>query len=71
MRKCFVRYGVSIVLILLFIVVPFLIFAQVGDPGDDPDVPIDGGLSILIAAGVGYGVKKIRDERKKRTTHLQ
>jgi hypothetical protein len=29
-------------------------------------VPIDGGLSLLIAAGVGYGVKKIRDERKKK-----
>jgi len=68
MRKCFVRYGVSIVLILLFTVVPFLIFAQIGDPGavgPDPDVPIDGGLSILIAAGVGYGIKKLRDERKK------
>ena len=29
------------------------------------DTPIDGGLSLLIAAGVGYGIKKVRDERKK------
>ena len=29
------------------------------------DTPIDGGLSLLIAAGVGYGLKKVRDERKK------
>lgn len=37
------------------------------DPGGSPDaaVPIDGGLSVLIAAGVGYGIKKIRDERKR------
>ena len=42
---------------------PVLVHAQ--DPGTGPDVPIDGGLSLLIAAGVGYGVKKIKDERKK------
>ena len=35
--------------------------------GDDPDttVPIDGGASILVAAGVAYGIKKIRDKRKQ------
>ncbi len=34
-------------------------------PPDNPDAPIDGGLSLLLAAGVGYGVKKVRDNRKK------
>ena len=29
-----------------------------------PSAPIDGGLSLLIAGGVGYGVKKIREKRK-------
>jgi hypothetical protein len=29
------------------------------------DVPLDGGISLLAAAGVGYGVKKVA-ERKKR-----
>jgi hypothetical protein len=29
-------------------------------------VPIDGGVSLLAAAGVGYGIKKYRDSRKKR-----
>lgn len=32
------------------------------DP-DDPDVPIDGGIGLLLAAGAGYGLKKIRDRR--------
>jgi len=32
-------------------------------PGS-PSVPIDGGLSILLAAGVGLGVKKARDSYK-------
>jgi hypothetical protein len=35
-----------------------------GGPGD-PDVPIDGGISLLIAAGIGYGLKKKRDDAKK------
>ena len=46
---------------------PSLVFAQ-GDPGGDPDVtvPVDGGLSILAAAGVAYGAKKIKEYRKKK-----
>ena len=41
-----------------------------GDTGEggnpDGSVPIDGGLSVVIAAGVGYGVKKLRDFNRKR-----
>lgn len=35
--------------------------------GFDPDneVPIDGGASLLIAAGVAYGVKKIYNKKGK------
>lgn len=46
---------------------PVLVHAQTlpPGPGDDPDVPVDGGLSLLLAAGIGYGIKKIQDERKK------
>ena len=29
------------------------------------DVPLDGGLSLLLAAGVGYGVKRARSKAKK------
>ena len=29
------------------------------------DVPLDGGLSLLLAAGVGYGVKRARSKSKK------
>jgi hypothetical protein len=34
-------------------------------PPDDPGAPIDGGLSLLLAAGAVYGVKKYRDGKKK------
>jgi hypothetical protein len=38
--------------------------SYVPDNGGDPDVPIDGGVGILIAAGVGLGLKK-KLKRKK------
>ena len=48
--------------ILAFSFIPFDLFAQLGpgDPGCNPDLPcpIDGGLSLLIAAGIGIGARK-------------
>jgi hypothetical protein len=37
-------------------------YSQPNFPEDG--VPIDGGLSILLAAGVGYGAKKMYESRK-------
>ena len=34
--------------------------------GDNDDVPIDGGLSLLLAAGAGYGANKLRKNKKKK-----
>lgn len=31
---------------------------------DDPACPIDGGVVALLAAGVGYGLKRARDSKK-------
>ncbi|HKG06794.1 MAG TPA: hypothetical protein VKB19_10075 [Pedobacter sp.] len=31
-----------------------------GLPGGDPDVPIDGGVALLLIAGAAYGLKKIK-----------
>lgn len=36
------------------------------DVYDGCNVPLDGGLSLLAAAGVGYTVKKVVDHRKKK-----
>ncbi len=44
-------------------------FGQDPDPWADPDtndVPVDGGLSLFIAAGVGYGIKKAKDLKKRK-----
>jgi hypothetical protein len=34
-----------------------------GGENDPPGVPIDGGLSLLLAAGVGYGIKELRKKK--------
>ena len=50
-------------LIVLFFCLPVLVQAQPEDNGGDPapqDTPIDGGLSVLLAAGAAYGVKRMR-----------
>ncbi len=46
-------------LFTMLILLPMLAHATGGG------VPLDGGLSLLVAAGVGYGAKKIADNRKK------
>jgi hypothetical protein len=63
------RNGKRLVAIsILFValnMIPHLVRAQdPGDPGGDPDAPIDGGVSLLVAAGIGYGIKKVRESRK-------
>lgn len=52
---------------LLFALVVFTLpaLAQDGFGSAESDVPVDGGLSLLVAAGVGYGAKKIREKRKQ------
>ena len=57
----------AVVVLILVCFLPMITQAQIPcDPAIDPScVPIDGGVGFLIAAGVGYGVKKIRDSRKK------
>ena len=37
-----------------------------GDDVNDSGAPLDGGLSVLAVAGAGYGLKKIKDARKKK-----
>ena len=71
MRKIFINLLVLSVLMIILTFLPVLAHAQITDPGCDPldpGCPIDGGLSFLLAAGVGYGIKKVRDSRKKQNS---
>ncbi len=62
-------YTLSLTISLLFL--SLLSYAQSfgGPPAISPDVldnPIDGGLGILLGAGVAFGAKKLRDHRKSK-----
>ena len=48
---------------MIAIAFPLLTLAQ--SPPDPNDTPIDGGLSLLLAAGTAYGVKMYRQHKKK------
>ena len=50
-------------LMLICMALPMITLAQA--PPDPDDVPIDGGLSLLVAAGAAYGAKKYRDHKNK------
>ena len=49
------------VTLVILMVIPTIVHAQ--DPGLGADAPLDGGVSILIAAGVGYGIKKLKEHK--------
>ena len=62
------KLKISTIVTICFIaalVLPSLVHAPPVFDDDVNDVPIDGGLSLLIAAGVGYGAKKMRDKKKQ------
>jgi hypothetical protein len=56
---------IQIAILVCLFLVPSLLHAQPGFGDDVDDVPIDGGLSLLLAAGLGYGVKKMRKAKQK------
>jgi hypothetical protein len=62
----------AIILTISLLFFNLLVYAQTfggGGPSFSPDVldnPIDGGLGILLGAGVAFGAKKLRDHRKSK-----
>ena len=69
MKRISFTHCIAFIGILLMILMPIFVMAE-GDPGTggcdplDPTCPIDGGLSALLAVGVGYGIRKVRQARK-------
>ena len=72
MKKDFKNINICQISKVLFIMVALLsvtaiaAYAGPGGFGSDPDTPIDGGISLLVAAGVGIGIKKVKEMRKKK-----
>jgi hypothetical protein len=61
---------IQILILLLVLLSPILLLAQPLDKSlrcwwfEPESAPIDGGLSLLLAAGIGYGAKKLHQNRK-------
>lgn len=51
---------------ILCLLLPGLLYAQPGFGDDVSDVPLDGGLSLVLAAGAGYAVNKLRRSQKSK-----
>jgi hypothetical protein len=57
---------IQTILVLAIMFSPILInslHAQPGFSDDVDDVPLDGGLSLLIAAGAGYGARRLKKKQ--------
>lgn len=50
---------------VLIILLSPLAIAQPGLPASPMQAPVDGGLSLLAAAGGSYAIKKLRDRSKE------
>ena len=57
------KFLVLVIIIFSLASIPFAVFAGINTV--HTDAPFDGGLSLLIAAGIGYASKKAYDKRKK------
>ena len=64
MKKMQKLFTAQTLLMMVVLLMPALLQAQDGTPGDPDSAPIDGGLSLLVAGGIAYGAKKIRDKRR-------
>lgn len=76
MRRSCKHLLISGIFFLTLSILPAVLTAQ-PNPGDcdnqDPDLPpcpVDGGLSLLVVAGIAYGAKKINYNRDKKTVEL-
>ena len=60
------RFGKMLIVLGVGLMLSVGAFAQPGDDElVDPDLPFDGGVSLLVAAGVAYGAKQWRNSRKQ------
>ena len=57
---------VLFLIVVLLAVTAIASYAKAPTSFEDPDTPIDGGISVLLAAGVGIGIKKVKEMRKRK-----
>ena len=78
MKQAIIRSTICFILALFITFNNNVAFAQEEEnnaflpQGDDPlNAPIDGGVSLVIAAGVAYGAKKAHEHRKNKKQQVE
>ncbi len=56
---------ITILSVALFLLSTPTLFAQPDFDDDIQDTPIDGGIGLLVAAGIGYGITKLKKKKEK------
>ncbi|MEA2041381.1 MAG: hypothetical protein U9N85_02355 [Bacteroidota bacterium] len=61
------RKILSALFVFLFMALPALIYTAAAQPPPPPPepIPLDGGLSALIVAGLAYGARRLYKQQKK------
>tara|TARA_R110000868_G_scaffold306734_4_gene568150 strand:- start:12690 stop:12893 length:204 start_codon:yes stop_codon:yes gene_type:complete len=54
----------TLITLTILLLATAVVLAQPGLPNAPSQAPIDGGLSLLAAAGGAYAIKKLRDKKK-------
>ena len=71
MKQTVKKARMILLVMMLSLAVPAAVYSQPAAPdGDDTDTPIDGGISLVLAAAGLVGAKKIHDNRKKKAVQL-
>jgi len=60
LKYCLPARWVLVLVLIFCAIAPMKSFAQIDFEDDVEDVPLDGGVTVMIAAGVAYGIKKAR-----------
>ncbi|MBW7893207.1 MAG: hypothetical protein H3C48_19770 [Chitinophagaceae bacterium] len=64
-KSLYILYGLTVLFMLGFIPDVSAAILVIVPPEGSDEIPFDGGLSLLVAAGVAYGAKKAYDKRKQ------
>jgi hypothetical protein len=67
MKKYILRLSLALT---LAIITSVAVNAQPGFDDDVQDTPIDGGIGLLVGAGIAYGVKRIYIHKKESKNNI-
>ena len=63
MKQNYLFILILIVIFVTAIILPEIASSQPSFPDDPDQIPVDGGLTLLFAAGSGFAIKKYRQKR--------